>query len=172
MTTDIELRRLAEAAHRPWSDGRWEEDKYRVVHEVRWFDVDALMDEHSAGMDRTDAEFAAAASPSVVLSLLDRLASAERDAARWRYMRDHEDTIIEVVTVRKGYRSTRPDAPWEQWDERDGWTTRSQRVESCYPTMDAAIDAALRTETPPTQEKRSLQREISELLAEEKPDGC
>ena len=84
---------------------------------------------HSLGYDFTHAQdFQIAANPARIVRLLDRLEAAEKDAQRWRWLRDK--------------------ARWE--DERDmgpgGRWWAAVLVKRGNPTLDAAIDAAMQSE--------------------------
>jgi hypothetical protein len=68
-----------------------------------------------------------------------------RDAERYRWLRDNDACILECVIEKRGFRSTMTDARRETWTEREGWAVSTLPMEAGpYPTMDAAIDAAMK----------------------------
>lgn len=70
-------------------DGRWARDAYIRVHKwgiVAHVGVDQSVP-HWDGPQRANAAYIAAANPAAIRELLERLEQAEKDAARWMYMR-------------------------------------------------------------------------------------
>lgn len=77
--------------------------------------------------------------------LRNQLQSVIEDAERYRYIRNYEDPPVRCMTIRKGYRSTAPDAKWEEWEEPEGWLMRSHSVlTDSFKTMDEAVDSKRR----------------------------
>jgi len=123
------LRALAEniiAADGPiW----WIEQDFRAVKEV----LDATID---------DARFVAAANPTTIIALLDRLAAAAArnatltdDAARYRWLRDAKSLDLASDGM--------------EWTRADGTKFRAshrlcagQTAFAAYPSLDETIDAA------------------------------
>lgn len=70
-------------------------------------------------------------------------ADIEKDAERYRYLKNNNAQIIAIENERRGYRSTDSTARPERWFEFEGWgiTTVSSKVS--FPTMDEVIDYAM-----------------------------
>jgi hypothetical protein len=75
-----ELKRLAQAA----TGGTWIEDGKIIIAT----DVDEVVGRLAATIREEDADFIAAANPAAMLELIQRLEAAEKDAARYRWLRD------------------------------------------------------------------------------------
>jgi hypothetical protein len=95
-----------------------------------------------ARLAAAESQYGNAALREMLLEKTARLAEVERDAERYRWLRENDAVVIRVETERRGYRSTEPDAPWERWYEFVGWTVSTLPIDQSFPTMDAAIDAA------------------------------
>lgn len=89
-----ELRRLAEAATKCYGAMRVEKDYngvYQVVGAGSWNILSAW---HTPdGKSKDNAEFHAAASPGAVLELIAEVESLKKDAARYRWLRQHDFDI-------------------------------------------------------------------------------
>lgn len=89
-----ELRRLAEAATKCYGAMRVEKDYngvYQVVGDGSWNILSAW---HTPdGKSKDNAEFHAAASPDAVLELIAEVESLKKDAARYRWLRQHDFDI-------------------------------------------------------------------------------
>ena len=89
-----ELRRLAEAATKCYGAMRVEKDYngvYQVVGAGSWNILSAW---HTPdGKSKDNAEFHAAASPDAVLELIAEVESLKKDAARYRWLRQHDFDI-------------------------------------------------------------------------------
>lgn len=89
-----ELRRLAEAATKCYGAMRVEKDYngvYQVVGAGSWNILSAW---HTPdGKSKDNAEFHAAASPAAVLELIAEVESLKKDAARYRWLRQHDFDI-------------------------------------------------------------------------------
>ena len=113
------IRAAAEAASPgPWWHG---ECKPADGHALAWLGqsfVDCAGGCRNYVDPALDAVYIATANPAAILELLDRLEAAEKDAARYRWMRDSE---------------------WNQSTHPDVWT----QVTNEYGELDEAIDAAM-----------------------------
>lgn len=73
---------------------------------------------------------------------LEQLAELTADAERYRYLREHNLTVLEIRNERRGYRSTAPGAQREVWTEHAGWTVSDLPILLEFTSMDEAVEAS------------------------------
>ncbi len=85
------LERLSDGANQSgwyWDDKTVDEDGYTFIPEGSCLVGEIFLAEQYEG-DQEDCNFIEAAKPAVIKSLITRLRAAEKDAERYRWLRDH-----------------------------------------------------------------------------------
>lgn len=138
--TDDDIKRLRSLANAatpgPWEYRALPDGAHGVAHPHGWVDVVIGVGESQA----PDTRYIAAVSPDVLLRLIERLEAAEKDAARYRWIREG------IVAVTEGYVSIGEDEYQRVYGARCPRITKRLRLRSLHvenDDVDTAIDAAM-----------------------------